>query len=85
MLSSISFAEITLAFEDDGPRPIIKSNGPLDRGMGNPHPGPKMILSNLLQYILFLSLLYVNHVYKLDQWDGNFPFFRWLHVIHHHK
>jgi hypothetical protein len=29
MLSSISFAEITLAFED-----VIKSNGPLGRGMG---------------------------------------------------
>jgi hypothetical protein len=51
---------------------IIKSNGPLGRGMPHP-PGPKTILSNLLQYNLFLSLLYVNHVYKLDQRDGNIP------------
>ena len=31
----ISHAEITLAFEGDGPI-IIKSNGPLGRGMGAP-------------------------------------------------
>ena len=30
--------EITLAFEDDGPPVIIKSNGPLGRGMGAPRP-----------------------------------------------
>jgi hypothetical protein len=32
------YAEITLAFEDDGPNIIIKSNGPLGRGMGVPRP-----------------------------------------------
>ena len=31
------------------------------------------MLMHLLQYILFLSLSYVNHVYKLAQRDGNFP------------
>ena len=31
------------------------------------------MLIHLLQYILFLSLLYVNHVYKLAQRDWNFP------------
>ena len=30
-------SEITLAFEDDGPK-IIKSNGPLGWGMGAPRP-----------------------------------------------
>jgi hypothetical protein len=31
------------------------------------------MLMHLLQYILFLSLSYVNHVYKLAQRDWNFP------------
>ena len=31
------------------------------------------MLMHLLQYILLLSLSYVNHVYKLAQWDWNFP------------
>ena len=31
------------------------------------------MLMHLLQYILFLSLLYVNHVYKLAQRNWNFP------------
>ena len=31
------------------------------------------MLMHLLQYILFLSLSCVNHVYKLAQWDWNFP------------
>jgi hypothetical protein len=97
-------AEITLAFED---------NGPLGRDMGAPRPEndfqqfwaileainlvictscmpivsgdvlklsqPAIIvlfapmLMHLLQYILFLSLSYVNHVYKLAQRDWNFP------------
>ena len=32
------------------------------------------MLMHLLQYILFLSLLYANHVYKLAQRDWNFPY-----------
>jgi hypothetical protein len=31
------------------------------------------MLMHLLQYILLLSLSYVNHVYKLAQRDWNFP------------
>jgi hypothetical protein len=31
------------------------------------------MLMHLLQYILFLSLSYVNHVYELAQRDWNFP------------
>ena len=31
------------------------------------------MLMHLLQYILFLSLSYLNHVYKLAQQDWNFP------------
>jgi hypothetical protein len=34
MLRFIPLSEITQAFEDDGPNIIIKSNGPLGRGMG---------------------------------------------------
>jgi hypothetical protein len=38
MLRFIPLSEITQAFEDDGPNIIIKSNGPLGRGMGATQP-----------------------------------------------
>jgi hypothetical protein len=36
-------------------------------------PAVIVLFTPILQYILFLSLSYVNHVYKLAQWDWNFP------------